>query len=225
MEQALRVRGPSPTQSNGSALAAPGGKRTQSRGRLVAAVTGLVVLALAWLVFDSLVPAAPRSRPLLAATVSIPAGQVITQGDIQVVTVASSGFAGIPSSSATLVVGRRAGLDIGPGQLLVQADVGGTAGPAAGESVVGLALPDGRFPVGLSAGDSVVVVDTPPAAGGTDAAAGTAPMELAAGRVLTVGRSSDGSSTLVSLVVPAAGANGVTLASAADSVSLVWVTH
>jgi hypothetical protein len=185
---------------------------------------GLVMLALAVGLFAVLTPTAPQSRPLLVATRTIRAGEVISGSDVKAVSVASSQVSGVPASRRDQFVGRTAGLDIGTGQPLVEADLGGGPGPGPGEAVLGLSLADGRFPSTLSVGDAVVVVDTPTAtsSGSTPSAPG---VELASGRILSVSRSGDGTHTDVSLIVPTSRSDGVAAASAADSVSLVWITQ
>lgn len=224
MTQTVRPVRPSPVQLNGSGA---GSKRvrSQSRGRVVVAVVGLVVLAVSWAAFEALVPKTAHARVLLVATRSIRAGQVVGSGDVRAVSVASSQFAGVPATERAEVVGHMAGLDIGSGQLLVAADLGGAPGPGVGESVVGMALAAGRLPAGLAPGDTVDVVDTPGASsqGGASAPGAVVGAELTSGRVLSVGPSADGTTTLVSVVVPTSAADSVAVASAAAAVSLIWV--
>jgi hypothetical protein len=200
--------------------------RPQPRGRLAVGAVGLLVLALAVAVFEAMVPKAPNSRAVLVATRSIRAGEVMAAGDVKAVTVASSQLAGIAASRRDRVVGQRAGLDIGAGQALVDADVGASAGPGTGEAVVGASLADGHFPNGLAAGDTVVIVDTPGSGTANQPVAATKPgpgVELAAGRVLNITRTPDGTRMNVAMVVPTSTADAVAAASASDSVSLVWV--
>jgi hypothetical protein len=202
--------------------------RRQPRGRLAVGAVGLLVLALAVAVFEAMVPKAPGSRAVLVATRSIRAGEVMGAADLKALAVASSQLAGIPASSRDRVVGQRAGLDIGAGQALVDADVGGAPGPGAGEAVVGVSLADGRFPNGLAAGDTVVVVDTPGSGAANQPVATTKSgpgVELAAGRVMNVVRTTDGTRMNVAMIVPTSTADAVAAASASDSVSLVWVTR
>lgn len=198
--------------------------RRQQRNRLVIAAAGFVVLALAVVVFETLVPRAPHERELLVADQSIRAGEVITTGDLKAISVASSQLAGVAVTQRDQVVGRTAGLDIGAGQPLVADDLGGVPGPGPGDAVVGVSLADGRFPAGLVVGDTVVIVDTPGDATtvGTTATPG---VELAEGQALSVARSSDGTSTEVALIVPMTAADAVASASATESVSLVWVAQ
>lgn len=227
MTQTSWVARPTWPQLNGTGPGTVARPRAPRRGRLVVGAVGLVVMALAVVVFETLVPRAPHSRDVLVASRSIPAGEVITANDLKAITVASSQLAGVPASSRDEVVGRTAGLDIGGGQPLVPSDIGGSPGPGPGEAVVGVSLADGRFPAALVAGDTVVVVDTPGSTGAAPvgATAATPDVELASGQVLSVAGSSDGTSTDVALVVPMAASDAVAAASATDSVSLVWVAQ
>jgi hypothetical protein len=184
----------------------------------------LVTLALSVVAFEALVPRAPESHDVLVATRSIRAGEVIGAGDVKAITVASSQLQAVGAASRQQVVGRTATLDVAAGQPLVDADLGQSSGPGPGNAVVGLSLSDGRFPGDVATGDTVVVVDTPAAAGGSSTPATGPGVELASGRILTVARSSDGTKTEITLVVPTSLSDAVASASAADSVSLVWVT-
>ena len=227
MTQTFRPISSPPVQINGSG---PPGKRARSqrRARVAVAAAGVAVLVLALVLFEALLPKTANQHPVLVATRSIRSGEVIGPADVRVVSVASAQLAAVPASRRAQVVGHTAGLDIGAGQPLVAEDVGGAPGPGPGESVVGVSLAGGRFPGGLGAGDSVVVVDTPGTGSTTGSAAEAAlasgpGTELASGRVLGLARSSDGTRTEVALVVPAAKSDAVAAASATDSVSLVWV--
>jgi hypothetical protein len=237
MTQTLQPAPPRPAHANGTDSAVAQQLRRRRQGRAAVAALGLVALAMAVLVFEALVPQAPHSRQVLVAARQIRAGQVIGRSDLAVMTVASSQLNAVLSADRDQVVGRTAGFDVAPGQPLVPADVGGARGPAPGEAVVGLALGGGRLPDGLAAGDAVVVVDTPGSAGGAglgasqsasspvSSAASNKGAELGSGRVLSVGRSPDGTRMDVSLVLPATSADAVAEAAAADSVSLLWVSR
>lgn len=226
MTQTLRLSRSDPPRVND---AVEGGipfrhARPERRRRFMLLAVGLVMLALSVAGFEILVPRAPQTRAILAATRSIRAGEVIKGGDLQAIALASSQLSGISVSHRDQVVGHTAGLDIGAGQPLVDADLGGAPGPGPGEAVLGLSLADGRFPPGLATGDSVLVVDTPSTTGAT-AEPTASSGDLTSGRVLAVNRSSDGAKTNVSLIVPSSRSDAVASASAVDSVSLVWIVR
>lgn len=227
MTQTLRPAAPVSAQFNGNGGVGPAQQRRRRvQSRVGVVVLGLVVVAMAVLLFESLVPKTPQAHEVLVAVRQIRAGAVIGPSDLGAVSVASSQLRGIPVSDRDRVVGQTAALDVAAGQALVTADVGGGAGPTAGQAVVGLSLEAGRLPVGLAVGDTVVVVLTPGSASGSLAAVPGPPSggtELGSGRVLTVGPSADGTRTNVSLVLGTASADAVAATSATDSVSLVWI--
>jgi len=234
MTQTLRAAAPVSAQFNGNGGVGPAQqrrRRVQSRAGVV--VLGLVGVAMAVLLFESLVPKTPQAREVLVAAQQIRAGEVIGPSDLGAVSVASSQLRGIPVSDRDRIVGQTAALDVAAGQALVSADVGGGAGPAPGEAVVGLSLEAGRLPVGLAVGDTVVVVLTPgsstgavslaPVSGSSGPSSPAGGTELGSGRVLSVGPSADGTRTNVSLILPTTSADAVAATSASDSVSLVWI--
>jgi hypothetical protein len=227
MTDTLRAPAPRSAQLNGAGASPVQQRKRRVQSRALVVVLGLVVLAVAVLVFEALVPKAPQARALLVATRQIRAGELIGPSDVRVVVVSSSQLLGVPASGRDRVVGHTAGLDVAAGQPLVMADVSGTPGPTVGEAVVGLSLGSGRLPTGLAVGDTVVVVATPGSPGATGSgpglAGGGSGSELASGRVLSVGRSADGTKTDVSLVLRGSSADAVAALSATDSVSLVWV--
>ncbi len=195
-------------------------------------VVGVALLGAALAGFEVLVPQAPQAHSVLVAAGPIRAGQVIGGGDLRAATIASSQVTAIPATSRDQVVGRTAAFDVAPGQPLVQADVGDATGPTAGRVVVGVFLPPGRFPDGLAAGETVVVLNTPGSQGAGSGSTPPAPAnaspaasvaQLATAKVVTVALAADGTHTKVSLEVPAASADAVAASSASDSVSLVWV--
>ena len=207
-------------------------RRRRRQGRAVLIVVGVGLLGGALAGFELLVPQAPQAHSVLVASGPIRAGQVIGAGDLRAATIASSQVTAIPVTSRDQVVGRTAAFDVAPGQPLVRADVGDAIGPSAGREVVGVFLAPGRFPDGLVAGESVVVLNTP-GSQATGSGSGAPPSvnaspagsvaQLATGRVISVALSADGTHTKVSLEISPASADAVASASASDAVSLVWV--
>lgn len=97
---------------------------------------------------------------VLAVTDAVPAGQVIEEGDVRPVEVA--GVAGaIPATDIDSVVGKRAAAGLVEGQVLTDAALTDELVPDEDERVVAIALPNGRVPGGLSAGDVVSVIMVP----------------------------------------------------------------
>src|SRR5205823_5145273 len=125
----------------------------------------------------------------------VEAGRVIQDADLGEASVAAGGVATVPASARASVVGRVAAVPLLPGTLLAPPQLG--SGPALepGTVVVGPSLKGGQLPTTfLRAGDSVMVVATPPA--GASAAAGASRPEatviVAEARVFSVERPSSG---------------------------------
>ncbi|MBW3615709.1 MAG: hypothetical protein KY439_10440 [Actinobacteria bacterium] len=125
------------------------------------AVVGLLLTLGAALAFAVLWMNAGQRRPVLAMARAVPAGQVITPADLQVVRVATDpGVSVVPSERRARVVGRTAGVDLVAGALLSDAQLGRPTAVGPGEAVVGLPLRSSQLPARLRPGDRVAVVDT-----------------------------------------------------------------
>jgi hypothetical protein len=167
-------------------------------------------------------------QAVLAITRPIPAGQIVTAGDLATVHVTvDPGLTPIPVTARSSVVGRPAAVPLVPGALLTPAQLGAPSTLAPDQAVVALALKAGRFPPGLSPGAHVLVADTG-AANETTAAVGSSPVLedtplLPSATVVEVDRPTDDTqdSTVVSLRVPATSATRLAAAGAADRVALV----
>jgi len=148
----------------------------------------------------------------------VSAGSVIQSSDLTTVGISSDReVSAIPAAAAAQTVGRVAADNLVPGTLLVRAELASGPVVPAGSSLVGLALKPGMFPASLQPGDTVAVVATP--AQTADSGAGS--VLVANATVYSTGISPDGTSTLVSVVVPAADAAAVATAGAQGNVSLV----
>ncbi len=124
---------------------------------------GLVVAALAFGVFVVLTPRAARSVPVLVLRHSVAAGDLLSAGDLRVVSLAvPRGMATVPAAAEASVVGQVAQSALGAGSLLVPSSYGPPNGT---ESVVGVSLKPGEYPPGLSAGDRVEVLVGPAQSG------------------------------------------------------------
>jgi hypothetical protein len=160
-----------------------------------------------------------RTQVLVVAR-PVPAGSVISASDLTTAGVAADhSVSGIPASDASSVIGKVAADNLVPGTLLVHAEVGRGSVVPSGSSVVGLDLKQGMFPAALQAGDPVAVVSTPTQSS-TSSGGGTVIVNDA--KVFSSGASPDGTSTLISLVVPTSQASAVAAAAAQGAVSLVW---
>ncbi|GAA3744480.1 SAF domain-containing protein [Salinactinospora qingdaonensis] len=172
---------------------------------------------------------------VVAAARDLPAGHVVTAGDLRVVDIAGGEeLAAVPSARLDRMVGQTVLRPVAQGALLTQAAVGTAAEhPGEGKAVVGAALATNQFPASLRAGAPVSVVITggavqagqaTPAAGEAAAPAGSP--KAVAGRVQSIippGETGSGSSR-VELVVDAGDAAMVARAAAAKSLSVVEVS-
>jgi hypothetical protein len=127
----------------------------------VAAAVVLVALGalLAWFVVANL----RDTERVVALRNDVPRGAVIAAEDLVTTEVLPDpAVLVVPAARLAEVVGKRAAVDLSAGGLLVPAALVETVTPAAGESVVGLALGPGQLPVTpLQVGDRVRLISTP----------------------------------------------------------------
>ncbi len=157
----------------GSASAAAGADATSASATRLAAVAprrhpALWMLSIslvaggALLAVDAARSAGHKSAVLVAAR-DVGAGEQITPGDVAVVHVSTDpGLPTVPAGDQPSVVGSVAAVDLKAGSLLTRSELTGTATPAAGTVLVGLALKAGQLPAReLTRGDRVLIVATP----------------------------------------------------------------
>ena len=204
----------------------PGGARplptrTRRPGLIAAAALLIVGLALAGAL---LVSRAGGTTQVLTAVRPVPAGQVITAADLAPVAVAGPVRA-IAATDQSTVVGQTAAVGIVGGQILNRDMLTGVAVPAAGQSMVGLALRAGQLPGdGLGVGDRVQAIVVTSANDPVSAAAAETVRVLATGEVFALRPDpASGADTLVTLVVPALAAGKVATYGAAGEVGLIKV--
>lgn len=182
----------------------------------------VVVLAAGWLWTQK-----GHQTEVLAVTRSVPAGSVLSQADLESVSV--SGVAGaIPVTDMSAAVGKTLVVGLTAGQIVTQGVVTSNPIPSSGFRVVAALLAPGRIPIGLPAGGTVDVLAAPPSAAANSPSAQLSnPQVLAAGvQVLSAGSLASsstvgGTGTQVSLLVPASSANLVAEYAAAGEVVLV----
>ena len=207
----------SPNGSSGLSRAAQGGRRSHTRIAL-----GLVVIILCVLATASLFSSANNRAQVLALRHAVPAGHTIASSDL-VLTRVSVGpdVRTTPASALDQIVGRVAAVTLVAGSLLAPDDISAAARVPTGMAIVGAALKAGQYPVSLTPGDEVRLVEIPaPSAVGDS----TAPIDRGRASVLDVARSPDSPGALaVSLLVPRAAATDVAGDGAASRLSLVVV--
>lgn len=152
-----RARRPAPP-----AVAPP---RPRRRNGLLA--LGVALVALGALVAAWLTQVVGGTEPVVAVVRSVQAGEVIERVDLSVANVnADPALRPVPAAALEGLVGQRAAVDLSAGSLLTEQAVGAAVVPAAGRSLVGVALSSAQLPAQmLQAGDRVRIVDTPTAQG------------------------------------------------------------
>jgi hypothetical protein len=141
-------------------VAAPKGRRRPLMLALGLALVAVGALASVWLVSS----ASQRVSVLVLAR-DVPYGSPITDADLNTTDVSvDPNVATVPASELDAVVGSVSATSLSAGSLLSRAELTSAAPPAAGQVLVGVAIPATRMPAGgLAPGDRVLVVDTPAA--------------------------------------------------------------
>jgi hypothetical protein len=207
--------------------------------RPILAIASVGVVIASVVVFVSIYSKANRHASVISIARLVLQGQRISAGDLAESSIATSGnISSVSVSQVGQVVGNVAAVTLLPGSLLNMADVTSQPSVKSGDAVVGVALKDGQLPAtGLTPGDRVMVIQTE--------TPGT-PVSGASGVLSTTPSSTNGVSTgvlvpdatvhdvaappaaasgtatlLVSLEVSATVAAQVSVAAAADQISLV----
>jgi hypothetical protein len=167
--QAASGRGP----GGGPAVAGPRLSPQRRRRSWPRVASGGVIVA--GCVFGFLAAASAlaggRAVQVLAVARAVPAGAVLTAGDLTVVQLRpAAGVATVPASRRGELAGQPAAVPLAAGQLLAPGDLGPGRFPPAGKAVVALPLAAGAWPPALQPGARVAVLDGRAAAG-----AGAAP--------------------------------------------------
>ena len=164
---------------------APRLARPRSRRRPALLALGVALVAVGALVASWLVSASGQRTPVLALAHDVGFGSVVTDADLVVTDVSvDPSVTVVPAADEAAVVGMTAATNLTAGSLLSRASLAVAAPPAAGQVLVGLAVPANRMPAGgLAAGEHVLVVDTPPA----DADPPTGPPATISATVVRVG--------------------------------------
>ncbi|WP_083663997.1 SAF domain-containing protein [Ornithinimicrobium sp. CNJ-824] len=190
--------GTSPPVAGTGGVAAP--PKLRRRPLLALAGLGLVVMGALLAVWVYLSNTDATSAVAVRDTVM--RGETITAADLMTVQVtADPALALVPAGDLDSFVGQRAARDLSAGALLTPDAAAEQVVPAAGESVVGLALTSGLMPgEPLMVGDRVRVVATPGQAG--DPAAFESADTVFGAEVVGVTASVESPQTVVSVLVP-----------------------
>jgi SAF domain len=169
--------------------------RTAGRGRYLVAAAIVVLSALT---VPLLVHAATGPHPsVLTAARDLPAGHVITAGDLRTATGTGSSASTIPADRAASLIGQQLKVEVPPGAVLAPADLGPF--PPTGMTLVPVAVKAGQFPPNLQSGYQVAVFPTNTTGG---VAAQAAAHAAATGRVVQIQDQPDSSNgTVVVLLI------------------------
>lgn len=183
---------------------------------------GVVVLVLCVLGTITLYGNASDRIEVLAVRRSVAPGQQITAEDLGTVSISSdSTLQTVPASQRSDVIGQIAAVGLVPGSLLAPTQISDGPRVPAGTVITGATLKPGQFPIGLLAGDNVLLIETPLA---TATGAAAEPLERGRARVLDVEELDDASATIaVSLVVADEAASPVASAGAGGRLTLVVI--
>jgi len=181
-------------------------------GAIGAVCVGAVLAAWAW-------SSSTSTERVLVATTEIARGSVIEAEDLTTVRISlDPALASLPASAAEEVIGQRAGLDIGAGGLLTLDAVEEASLPAAGMSVVGVALTPEQAPGQmLLVGDQVRVIVTPGQEGETPRSA----PEFSSAEVVGIHLDAETGQSVVDLLVPHEEASLLAARIATGNVALV----
>jgi hypothetical protein len=178
-------------------------------------VVGLVLVLASVVGVGALIHSVSGEHGILVMSQTVPAGEVITAGDLQVVNVSQDmgGLSVLDSSEEDAVVGRPAATTLYDGTPLVVAELGPVQLPT-GDSVMAVSAKLGSYPPSIAAGDEVEVIDVQTASANT-----SSPAPVATGPIDASVVAVDDVDGVISLQLPSAQAT--TLAPAAASSNLV----
>lgn len=163
---------------------------------------------------------------VLSVAREVPVGSVVTSADLAVVSVAAGpGVQVVPARQESSVVGLVASTDLRPGTLLASADLTSSLPPAAGQTLVPIAVKPSVLPAsGLSAGDRVVVVWAPGASSSAASAAVPGRDYDAVVEAVTTSPDSDGLD-VVDLLVPQSNGPGLAKEAATGNIALTVLSR
>jgi hypothetical protein len=184
---------------------------------------GVALIAVGAAVAAAAVLSSGAKHGVLTVVRAVPQGRVITGGDLGTASLPSnSGLSPLPVTSRAAVVGRRAAVDLLPGTLLTAGALSSQGIPAAGKSLVGVALKPGSLPTRpLQRGDHVELVTV-----ATTTASSTSATQPAGGQArgaIVDAESAPGQdgTVTVDVVVSQQQAAGIAVDAAAGRLSLV----
>jgi hypothetical protein len=183
-------------------------------------VVGLVLVLASVVGVGALIHSVSGEHGILVMSQTVPAGQVITTGDLEVVNVSEDmgGLTVIDSSEEDVVVGRPAATTLYGGTPLVAAELGPVALPT-GESVMAVNAKLGSYPPSIAPGDEVEVIDDQTASTSTSSAAPLTNSPVSASVVAV-----DDEDGVISLQLPSDQATALAPAAASGNLVLLLVS-
>ena len=152
---------------------------------------------------------------------AVPVGHTIAASDLTTAQMASDDIPAYAGNHMSEVVGKTAAVGLVPGEILNKAMVTSRAATPSGYVVAGVSLKPGALPAGgVSAGDQVMVILLPSQTAGSSSPGSGATVLENSVRVSASAASSDGTSTVVSLLIPKTDAPQLAQANSAGLVAL-----
>ncbi len=231
-----------PGPSRSTAVMTPGkgerGRRQQSRTRPAKAPTitptktrrrsGVLAAGVALVVVGALGAAyltqvVGDTVEVVAVTRDVQPGEVIERADLTVADVsADPALDPVPADRLTELVGQRAAVALTIGSLLTAAAVTEQVLPAAGQSLVGVALQPAQLPSEpLQAGDRIRIVDTP----ASQAEPPASTPQTIPGVVVSAAAPDDSGQTIVNVTVPSGQAAALAARVATGRIALILDTR
>lgn len=216
------------TLSNGKGALSTGVKSSlapspvQRRRQVPWIVAGVLLVVGCALAFGVASVRASHGEQVLAVARSVPAGQTVEAGDLQVVKVTPiAGLDPVRAASESNVVGRRAAVGLVAGTLLTASDVGAPSA-STNDDVVAVALKAGAYPPSLGPGG---LVDVVPVVASSSSATGPVSAPSGSIRALVVSidstQASSSADAVVSLQVDPGDSGEVAALAAAGEIALV----
>ncbi|GLU47469.1 SAF domain-containing protein [Nocardiopsis ansamitocini] len=180
---------------------------------------GIALMAAGALVATTAVDQLDQRRQVLVADADLPAGHLLTAGDLRVADLSgTSGLSVVSGDQLEQVVGSTLTVPVAADSVLPETAVGpGSDYPESGRAVVGASLKPGRFPESLRPGAQVSVVVV------SEGESGTRRGVQAYAAHLQSFTAADGGSATAELLVDAGDAGQISTAAAADGIALVQV--
>jgi hypothetical protein len=135
-------------------------------------LVGVVLVLASVLGVGALINTVSGEQSVLVLAQTVPAGQVITAGDLSIVNVSknTAGLSLVNASQEQSIIGRLAAVTLVAGESLTEAELGPVQIPA-GMAEMGILAKPGQYPPDVAAGDTVEIID-----GGSTTSAAAAPL-------------------------------------------------